>query len=65
LPYTDKPAVLNAIRDRYGAGYIAIINGRIRHPFYAPIISGSLPEYLEPFYVSKELIVVKFKAPLK
>lgn len=65
LPYTDKPAVLNAIRDRYGAGYIAIINGRVRHSFYDPIISGSLPEYLEPFYVSKELIVVKFKAPLK
>lgn len=65
LPYTDKPAVLEAIRDRYAAGYIAIINGRIRHPFYEPIISGSLPEYLEPFYVSKELIVVKFKVPLK
>jgi hypothetical protein len=60
LPYTSKDTVLLAVAERYGAEYIAIVDKTIRHEKYRPLLNNQFPDYLEPFYQSSNLILVKF-----
>ena len=61
LPDTENPEVLLALAERYHAEYIAILGGGLRNQFYRPIIENNLPPYLEPFHISEDLVIVKFK----
>ena len=65
LPYTDKDSVLREVAERYGASYIAIVDGEVRHTKYSGFLNQKIPEYLELVHQSDQLFVLEFKSRIE
>jgi hypothetical protein len=59
LPYNPKPEVLLRIADRFSAGYIAIVNNRIRNIELKELLANNPPEFLERIHRSDALVIFK------